>query len=318
MATASSNIARSVAEKQIESFTKQQVEQLEIKEAEMKTQLELLWRGVREELKRVEKERDSSLLTSSRARRSTSPGGRSSSLSMSSSIIRDFVPTTYHTTRISRPSIPRQSALSASLATSSFHHPRARAEETHSQTIPTIEPAHTPISNQSPPPYVSNPPSPGNSSSLSSSDPPTRAIPLSLKRNMDESIDAAVTYKWSVIEEQEAARRKAMQDAERDKEKTSKPVESQTQAILGAGEGIEQTSNIVNSEASAGAPTSGLTEVTTDLSERSAVSGDKKGHVKRKHARKVTFDVKPAVVTIKRNITAEEEGPQLVENGDGV
>ncbi|EJD01144.1 uncharacterized protein FOMMEDRAFT_169318 [Fomitiporia mediterranea MF3/22] len=294
IATASSNDARRDTEKRIEDFAKQQLAALEEHETKLKTQLEHLWKIVKEALKKAEQERDASLLSALQSRRrSMSPRRVQPSLSgVGSPVVRNFVPSSYHAPRAVTSSNARQSALSASLATSSFHHPRAQQESNIRQTSTTV-PAQR-LLTPSPPPYTSNPSS--SSSSTGSGTGSIAELSRSLKRNMDASNDIAATHRWYVIEEQEAARRKAREKAEKDKENKTPKDEK---------EGRDSNKSTATSGNNAV-----TTRPSTDKSKGQESLGidDKRDSPRKKDGRrKVTFNVEPNVVTIKRNITAESE-----------
>lgn len=305
LASAHSSRARATAEKRVEEFAKQQLAEVEAEEGKLKDQIERLWINVREELKKYERERDGDLVATWQARRrSMSPRGRSSSLSHSPAVIRDFAPSTYSGRRLSRSSAPRQSALSASLATSTFHHPRVRQDDPPAASV--VSESRNNMS--SPPPYASNPTSPvgSNSSSDSTS---SSIVARSLRRNMNGSIDTAATYRWYVIEEQEAARRKAKERRRREGQEEANKTNQETTAHAKTGV-LEQNTKSGNGEVKPEADDAPKASGEVATIEQSKVEG-KKGK------RHVSFKTEPAVVTIKREINNEKDQETTVEGAEG-
>ncbi|KAL5508263.1 hypothetical protein ACEPAH_5882 [Sanghuangporus vaninii] len=295
--TATSNDARRDTEKRIDNFARQELARLEEHETNLRMQLERIWWIVKEGLKKAEQERDASLLLALKSRRrSMSPHHpRSSTGDIGSVVVRNFVPSTYHTPRAIRSSSAHTSALSASLATTSFHHPRAQQ---HARSDLADVRDHPALLTPSPPPYTSNP---SSSRSRSESESPTASIAIasrSFNRNMNESNDAAATYNFFVIEEQEAARRKTKERAEKNR---NNEVTREKKDALDP-----------DSRKQVPAPTPQAEE------KRDAAStNDKLTDPKKKDSRrKVTFNIEPNVVTIKRDIIAEAEEEQLPEKGE--
>ncbi|KAH8113217.1 hypothetical protein DFH11DRAFT_1600817, partial [Phellopilus nigrolimitatus] len=223
IALTSANAARDAAEEQIKDFAKRQLAQVEETETQLKTQLEHLWRNVRGALKKAEGKGDADMFPRAKKRRSMSPGSHSSSVlrGLGSPVVRTFTPSTYSGSRPFVSSANHRSALSASLATTSFHHPRAQRNQTNGQ-INDSDVAPIQPSTPSPPPYASNPSSPRNSSG-SGSDSVTN-VSRSLRRNMDAVNDTA-----------EAARQKARKKAKEEKQEKAKEVAGQ------AGTDVKQT-----------------------------------------------------------------------------
>lgn len=293
----------------MEEFAKQQLAEVEAEEVKLKDQIERLWINVREELKKYERERDGDLVATWQARRrSISPRGRSSSLSHSPAVIRDFTPSTYSGQRLSRSTAPRQSGLSASLATSTFHHPRARQEDPPVARVVSESRNNMP----SPPPYASNPTSPVGSNS--SSDSTSRStVARSLRRNMNGSIDTAATYRWYVIEEQEAARRKAKERRRREGQEEANKTNQETTA--------HAKTRVLEKN-----PKSGNGDVKPEADDAPKATKEASGEVAtieqskvegKKGKRHVSFKTEPAVVTIKREINNEKDQETAVEGTEG-
>ncbi|KAJ4479132.1 hypothetical protein J3R30DRAFT_3474476 [Lentinula aciculospora] len=148
IATRHSNALRSEAEEHIDCIVKEKVEEIKRAEAQLKRNVLALLTVYSDGIKKAEQEQQALQRASSQteaAKESVPSPPVSPSTPVftgaPSSVVRDFVPmritpssvtaTVIPSRRSSRPpsisaSLPRVSALSASLATSSFHHPKAR------------------------------------------------------------------------------------------------------------------------------------------------------------------------------------------------
>lgn len=296
IATAASDAFRKAARTNIEDFTRRELTKVEDQECQLKAQVEHLWRNIRECLNKAQKEKDASLLASMKAkRRSTSPGSRSSTPDGPDSfIVRSFIPTAQNLPRhLTSASAPQHSALSSSLRTSPLHHLSVQQSNVNGQATNGIG-SHT------------------NNASLgtvlplagSSSSPPEglTIVSRSLHRNMDMENDTAVTYKWSLIEEEE---RKARERKKREKEAAS---------VVDASAENKKTSSQKKPEVSA-APVTKVAIPTppSDLLASSLKNSQRKSPGKRK----VTFNIEPNVVTIKGNERVDDDHANVVEGNEG-
>ena len=305
-----SDTARYEAEARVAKFAQNQLFQVEALETELKIQLDQLWGSARDGLRRAEHERDA--ISPHSIRRLSSPsrsGSISSSVPQGTTVVREFRPSTYHAHRSeNRPHAVTTSGLSETLAATS-HFPRSLHERSAAQS--TVHPerqlvASDTATSQSPPPYASNPSSLGTGSDAS----PTSGIslvsnrPRSLARNMNVEQDTSVTYRYYVIEEQEKARARA-----KALDSSSGNAQKQGEQSLPIKECVEETveSSVTQpsvvgelakypSKPQSSKPVTEATEPIADTLK----TPDKK-------SRKVTFDVKPDVVTIRRDIDAEKE-----------
>lgn len=307
MATRLSDSARNEAEANVAKFAQDQLSQVDALESELKGQLDLLWRNARDSLRRAEHQRDT--VSTHSIRRLASPS-RSSAISASlphgAAVVREFRPSTFQVHRSEiRPRTFASSGLSASLATSSFHVPRSLHERSAAQSVEHREQqfntnAH--ITSQSPPPYASNPSSLGTTSeSPTASDfSLAGARPMSLARNMNAAQDTSVTYRYYVIEEQERARSQAKAKAL----ETALNAQKIEDTIPNNGETTKDDERIPDR------PAGGKCQVSVEAAKSEAESqmtpSSQKTPVK-KSQRKVTFDVNPDVVTIKREVNAEKD-----------
>lgn len=139
---------RAAAERRIADFVKAETAGLEAKETELRRQVQVLWNGFKDNLKAVQRERPH-VFSNNRSLLRTIPGNLSSAAQPSPSVaIRDFSPQ-----RVASPqrplnshSVPRVSALSASLATSQFYHPKEVKERSSSRSSSSNETVSSPRS----------------------------------------------------------------------------------------------------------------------------------------------------------------------------
>ncbi|KAG5648785.1 hypothetical protein DXG03_000134 [Asterophora parasitica] len=302
-----SQAARDAAEDYMTQQMKVKTSEIESTDAELRRKVDVLWRKFKGGLSRVQAEQNVGPSPRRPSRGSRSRERLSNgvdALSSGSPIpIREFVPTIVSRARArsSSPPAPRVSALSASLATTSFHHPRARSTATS-----------PPPSSHRSPSIVSDDSSTSGSSTLASA----MAIPHSIdvtnvfkvRRNINESIDTATSYRFFVTLEEDMARRREQRQASSDR---SHPVADQIQQADTSNSPVSAKVNgeEIQKQAS-GSASEAKAEMSTPPNEAQAGDGElspSRGREKSKGKRKVTFDVKPAVVTIKREVLAEKE-----------
>ena len=206
--------------------------------------------------------------------------------------VRDFVPAAISPARSPSPSAPRISALSASLATSSFHHPRARADHT----------SHFPDR----PSSAGSNPSNGSTSSLTilpqseSSDGPSSNV-LKFKRNINDTINTAASYRYFINLEEEVIRHREHLQNERKQEPDQNQAGGSSHIAESSDDAQKQRKQPSGSRSDA------------EHVQEATIS---RGREKVKGKRKVTFDVEPDVVMIKREVDAEKEDDNDVDNQD--
>jgi hypothetical protein len=175
---------RAKAEQEVAMIISRKVSDLENAEKHLREQTQALWLAFRAGLEQTQVASDVQDVQRDNARSSmTSP------TAVSATVIRNFMPARGS---VSRPASaaatpPRPSALSASLATSGFHHPAAR------QDSPSGVAMRPSPSSQLPSP----------SASPSSSERAGFAKSVGIRRNMDKSLDIATSVRYvSVLEEE--------------------------------------------------------------------------------------------------------------------
>lgn len=236
VATRHSNTIRTEAEEYIDRIVKEKVEEIKRAEAQLKRNVLALMTAYSDGIKKAEHEQNalqegSSQTEAKKEKKEKAPSPPASSSTPvftgpPSSVIRDFIPmriTPSSTTaptipstsspRVSRPSplingsLPRISALSASLATSSFHHPRAGNAIADGASIPPTNPSRTTTDADS-------------LHSLRSASSATLSAPQDLTnvfqypRLFDDQVNTAASFRYFQLED-EMMRRKL--EAERDK-----------------------------------------------------------------------------------------------------
>ncbi|KAL0070115.1 hypothetical protein AAF712_002602 [Marasmius tenuissimus] len=181
---------RSSAEEHIDDIAQKKIHEIRIAENQLKKDVQFLLNKYNEGIKKAEQEQTSlsSVQTPPQTQR-TLESSRTSTPGKPVSVVHDFVPTTPAQPRSPppRPSAPPVSALSASLVTSSFHHPRAQH---HS-------PPRSPISLQS-----------ASSATLIMHPPSADAGNVHRwGRNTNEQMDIATSYRFFLNLEDEMERR---------------------------------------------------------------------------------------------------------------
>ena len=277
---------RSSAEDRIRAFIKSETTGIEEQERDLRRQVEVLWKNFRRHLTALQEERGKLASTiarsPSRSKEVTSP--TSPSAASSSITVRSFVPMRVSSSVLSPSSIPRISALSASLATSRFHHPR-EAQRGSSSTEDSTD------SNDS-----------GSSGSVSSrSGSSTLVHPihqvdgtnvLQFKRNINDTINTEASYRYFVNLEED------MQRYKRSQQSANEEVSGNNQQ---AGPSTVQPRKEVNGTKKSEPQSPAAAGISKPGPDTTPSRGRDKGK------RKVTFDVEPAVVTIEKEEKGDEE-----------
>jgi len=272
-------------------------EQLKIKimeienaNARIRRDVEGLWKEFLNGVGLIQQRRDPSL-SSSRSRERTVNGLESSS---SPTAIRDFSPDIVSPAAFSPLSIPRVSALSASLATSTFHHLRGSSSRV-------------------------SPSPPGRSASVFSTDSaealsnaetltgpqrsPTGSNVLKYRRNLQETVDYATSYKYFVDLEKDMSRLRGRQP-------NPEQVTEQQNGRNGTSHVIVDTTES-DSRATKPQPSksSGVENkhVPNQEPDSPQASGREKASLKGK---RVTFDVPPTVAAIETEVSEDKDDTQ--------
>ncbi|KAI0796855.1 hypothetical protein C8Q75DRAFT_742506 [Abortiporus biennis] len=319
-----SNKIRATAEEYLSKIVAEKVAEVEARETKLRQEVELIWSKWRETISKIEDDAVQRGRPAWAGKRRQSTGApRSTTVSptrgphangLPASVrITEFVPT-FSPPR--RPSVAsaavQESALSASLATSSFHHPRAQAER--SRQVPP------PVGNGtgSPPPYSSNPPSPSVNGGLSpvTASSRTMALPISeattireaYRRNMNEAKDIATSFKYVMDMEakmEEIQRQQQQRDSEGHEEikvasTSQEPPPHAPGSSLSRGRSPKTNKSAIKKPKSHDGNSKSPTR--SKRSTSSSAQGEQTTPSKGK--RKVTFDVKPEVTIIGTDVTS--------------
>ena len=315
---------RDEAEEHIVRVTERKVAEVLAEEAALKREVSLIWDRFRENLALQEQAR-TAVAEVNPVRRRTSVSGHVRAMSnptpgVSTSVrISNFVPTPTQSNRNSptRTAVVH-SALSASLKTSGMHYPGATQEVNGNgnKDAPFARLAG------------GSPPSPGGSSATRARSPSTassRTIALTIdaetsireayRREMDESKDMATSFRYTLdVEAQmEQQRLKTLVEEQAMSPPTAStsslaPPQGAAAAAAGGHSPRIHRSAIRNTAAASDQP----------LSPKGSAKDGAEDHKEGKGKRKVTFDVKPEVAIINKDvgkISSEQLAPQDTTEG---
>ncbi|KAJ6610439.1 hypothetical protein B0H10DRAFT_2225073 [Mycena sp. CBHHK59/15] len=265
-------------------------------EALLRSQVETVWRRFRKGLMAIEPHPDTGALASPRSPRSPAPGAPGTPAS----------PTIAGTP--SRSAAPVVSSLSASLATSAFHHPRAQQQQQqHTPASPPARPASM-ISSSSR--TLS-----GGSVTLAGSPRPVPlraydegASVLQFGRTTDDTINTAASYQFFRTLEEDMARSRREQQLKKGAVVTAASADAGPSTVNGKGKG------------KAGAEKNGAVGSAPNDAPHAEGTVDDAGvrdKGKGKQRKVVTFESQPDVVTIKREVNAEKEEEARRARDDG-
>ncbi|KAF5333364.1 hypothetical protein D9611_002672 [Ephemerocybe angulata] len=303
---------REAAEQFIAELIQQKRDEIEAADTTLRQEVEAVWRKFRESIRKVHGDHHAAHTPRSMTRRSSSMSrerdssrtrfARGSSPSYGTPIaIRDFVPVSVQgqgRQSHSPPPRPSQpSALSASIATSTFYHPRAlrspspdrprgSPDSTSSKTLSTRSGSATLVQ-------------PATTEGVNV---------LHFRRNVDDTINTQATYRFFVIEEEMAKDRERRQQPGKTNGSTSdnnQGTKPTTQATTSPSKATGQ-SDIGAQATETEVPAPPAKEDTKSASKDPPIPSrgrDPKGK------RKVTFDVEPDVVTLETEETETEVAP---------
>lgn len=337
MASEVSSKLREEAEEYLSKIVQEKVAELEAAEGKLRAEVEAIWMQWKRAISQAEqdaneKKRRNNNRRSDTFSRPTSPASPGSGDDLPASIrISSFVPQTSHNRSASVPH-NIHSALSASLATSTFHHPRAVAERNGSTSGTAssermTSPQRQPTSPRAATPSTQRARSPATASSR------TLAINISneavsireaYRRNMDESKDIATSFKYVMEMDQLAGQAALMPDASLIPTNTVPSVED---VPRGRSPQKSTVKNLAIGEASG----SGINSQPTKADKKDDnMPEEKKSETKPKDEgvkspvdspsgkgkRKVTFVVNPDVTIIDDEPTRERETKKVVSEDE--
>ncbi|KAF8634801.1 hypothetical protein AX15_000713, partial [Amanita polypyramis BW_CC] len=275
-ATARSELLRAQAEEYIARTIREKIAEVERTEEDLKEQVDALWLKFKTTVDKIkkEKEKPKASFTARTNHETTADTSRGTPVA-----VKEFVPVPVSSARSLSPSeLPRVSALSASLATSSFRHPRA-ISELHTSPQEVNRSIHSKSSNSSE--------RSGSATLVRSPLHEGGTNVLQFPRNIDDNLNTAVSFKYFIDLEQEIKRRKKehLEEANRSYQVTQSEAGTSDAPGSPAVNGKEQEKLQRDDEAQGE-----HVQVDTEGSvvEKPLVKGK----------RHVTFDVEPDVVTI--------------------
>lgn len=290
---------RQEAEAQINIFVKEKAKEVLNAEEGLRRQVEVLWVKFKEGAEKAEQERQPTSPRSPVSRQRelstfSETAGTSSPKYGTPQPVRNFVPLEVPPTRsASATPATRVSSLSASLATSSFHHPKAKRSPPHSPAHSELSNgSHSPTSSLYPASSITLAPRPGGS---------TDANVLQFRRNAKDAdaINANASYKYFMNLEEERARHKRAQEKiaakkpERVEEKPILNVDSSSPKLLTNGKKPDQKKDPPEPAISKDTPNAdNVASGSSKAREEKPTSPNNKGK------RKVTFNIQPAIATI--------------------
>ncbi|KZT13055.1 uncharacterized protein LAESUDRAFT_27866 [Laetiporus sulphureus 93-53] len=212
IANAEMDHVRASAEEHIAKVVEEKTAEIKEVEGGLRQRVELLWSKFKENLDKIDQEHFAHRRPPYTSRRGSSEAhwGGTAHEAYSSVRINEFIPNHNIPPRTSPAASPRHltSALSASLATSSFHHPRRE----HDNAAPRAESAQGPSSPSSLPspsraPQLKSPSSASSHTLVMAPNDEASTIREAYRRNMDQSKDIATSFRYvHDLEEQMQAR----------------------------------------------------------------------------------------------------------------
>lgn len=295
---------RGAAEQRIADFVKAETAAIEAREQSLRHQVEVFWTTYKDHLNALQGEPSKQTLTVTRSHVSHSgfcPGGLGA-ISNSSVSIRNFDPVLISPPLSPPSSGPRTSALSASLATSTFHHLNTNANEAHTH-LSGYSGSATPSTTYSKSPTL-----------IPDAVPVANNNVLQYKRNVNDDINTQASYRYFVNLEEDMARYKRSQEAAlKGQHETEAGKQAQQQTPTQEGfSGVNTNGNLKPK-----------TVVHTTKPQTTTEDGSAKHEEivspreREKGKRKVTFDVEPAVMTIKTETDGKAEDDITTDQDSG-
>ena len=329
LASSESERAREAAEEYLNRIAQEKAAELQAKEVELKREVEVLWSRYREGIDKLQQEPGTPIRpTSSMNRRRSSVQkaagtghGNGATDDPSVSVrVNDFVPAQSVPARVTSPTSLHQvtSALSVSLATSSFHHPGDRGNSTRNEGVPA----------RSPPSSVA-PSSPGRSSTTRGVSPSTassRTMAMAAfdaeasirdahRRNMDEAKDIATSYRYVLdLETQMAGRQQPSSSTQEAGPSSGGTPDTASPAVVPRGRSPRGNKSSIKKgkEKENERPVT----PTKDQDAEPDKAGTSTKETTPKGKRKVTFDVQPEVAIIDNEAVTSERDKTVTEEGE--
>lgn len=308
MAIRQSQSIRDRAEEDLARIAEEKAKEVLAAESRLKTEVEVLWIQFGESVEAAERNGVHASLSSRRRQSSAKKPGLTSlapgvgaSAASASVRIHDFVPATVPPPRASSRSSPGQvtSALSASLAESSFHYPQAAqapaAASTSATNVNGVSHPHVDASRSLSPngatngvqsPAIS---SPRTVAMLTNASGEVGTVRDAYRRNMDQSVDTATSFRYFTLEAQMKEQRRDTTPPEQGREESLKPTDGVSESATSRGRSPKVSKSAIKK------PKESAVSGSPSTKARSSSTG---GESSPKSKRKVTFVVKPDVAII--------------------
>lgn len=293
IANSESQAIRDAAEEYLARVTQEKLAEIKAHETRLRQQTESLWSQFRQGLEKFGIDKRSHL--SHGWKESARWNGHGNSPSPGTLVtVNDFVPTRApHQRPNGGDSTPKASALSASLVNSGFHHPRERRTQNSSSS-----PQPPPISDSS---ETVTSPATASSATLTNYVEVDEANDIlePFKRDMSDSKDLATSFLVLNLEAEMERRRRAVR-TETAPESSAQGAQRPDTTTAETTQPNKDTTNAINGI------DRNLTRSPQPNVDQSTSETENINPKAKKGKRKVTFDVQPDVVAIKRDVTERE------------
>lgn len=324
MAEKQSQLIRAAAEQAIQETIKAKVADVEQAEAQIRDQVENLWKHFRAGINKYEEPAATHRRHSSQSReRNQWPTINGHKLPVPPVSIRNFDASSsvYAAPRLESTTPARVSALSASLATSGFHHPRAGQPSPPQIPSPSSSVTHVPTEDTASSHTLASRSLPATAGIMAAGE---GSSVLQFRRTINDSINTAVSYRYFRDIDQDMARHREEQQQRRrsqaDQAQAQQPTGPGTAAAAGPttngvnrssarnsqGERVPQATNENGNPGEAEVQQATAVEGSNQVAEGGGLV-DASGGARGRGNRRVTFDVQPAVVTINPEPEEREE-----------
>ena len=293
---------RGTAEQRIADFVKAEMAAIEAREQSLRHQVEVFWTTYKTHLNALQGEPSKQQSNVARSSGGFGPGGLGAVKSNSSVSIRNFNPVPISPPLSPLSSGPRTSALSASLATSTFHHLNTNEARTYSSGYCGSASSHTLSTSSESSTLIPDAVPVANNNNI-----------LQYKRNINDDINTQASYKYFVNLEEDMARYKRSQEVALKEQQEADAGKRAQQAPTQAGSSSVNTNGNLTHKAVVQ-----VIKPQTNTEDGSARHEETVSPRERdKGKRKVTFDVEPAVMTSTTEADGEVEEDVMTEQDSG-
>lgn len=312
LASEESEKIRTDAENELRKLVEEKVGALKAAESKLKQDVERLWSTFKETVEKLEQTNSRPTLGAHRRSNSKPTNGTANGVSGVSESVRvnDFVPAPTPPPRTVSASVPAVSALSASLATSSLHNAMAagdsgRADRVYSPARPTG------LSTTA----RADSPSTASSQTLGLQQQMNGEAEIrdAYRRNMNESLDIATSYKYMMdIGAHVQSREPEVPETLLEEDDAHDEVPSPSTSQVPRGRSPRAGKSAIKKQKIEGESANATTSAKQSPQRSDGEGGAPKENTTPKGKRKVTFDVKPdvAIIVSETPKSSSEKGPK--------